>query len=516
MTTLAQINETLIANQQLAEDTNKNISEMKVGILGFFDFEKRKRLDDLEDRREQKKNQAATINSNNNNTEGDKESGGFNLGNFLSGLTFGNLLKGMGKIFGLGFLARLLGLKGKGKFSVRGGIFGFLAMMFADEIADGVYKLTGSDFAASLTEAGIVGGGLGAIFGPKGIILGAMAGIIVTSAKALGDYVEEELKKKDVDWAPILGEAAKATTNIAGFATVGGLVLGPFGAIAGALIGGSVSLFQTFERYQNDPVFKKLVDTKASQIKKTIEDTIIDAGNLLLDALDTIAPDLITTQSDGERYRLANPEQAQLLDDTQATVNRLAKQQTDATLNPGRVTMSDDDKLELKTQIALLEKLRAERNAFLKNDSAVDSKIDAGNSSRGRSYEDIAAPKQVQTLTAGQMITYVAEKREKQAGIGMISGNLLTAGSKAAERMLESQLGVSDMNAAKKLAKEMNMTLIEYLENYKTVAKPSITPTMVDNSVTTTGESNTTILGQGSSTRDMNDPIYSRLSLSGL
>ena len=88
------------------EDTNKNISEMKVGILGFFDLQKRKRLDDLEAMREKKNNQAATISSVSQEVKKDS-SDGFNLGNFLGGLTFGNLLTGAGKLFSLAFLAKL-------------------------------------------------------------------------------------------------------------------------------------------------------------------------------------------------------------------------------------------------------------------------------------------------------------------------------------------------------------------------------------------------------------------------
>ena len=94
MATLADINETLQSNQKLAEDTNKNISEMKVGILGFFDFEKRKRLDDLEASREKKNNQAAAISSATQEGKKDGVDGEFgfgNIGNFLGGLGFGKL-----------------------------------------------------------------------------------------------------------------------------------------------------------------------------------------------------------------------------------------------------------------------------------------------------------------------------------------------------------------------------------------------------------------------------------------
>ena len=491
MATLAEINQTLLSNKKLAEDTNKNISEMKVGILGFFDFEKRKRLDDLEAMREKKNNQAATISSVSQEVKKDG-SDGFNLGNFLGGLTFGNLLAGAGKLFSLAFLAKLL----------KRGVFGLIAAMLADEIANGVRALTGSDFAAALTEAGIVGGGIGAMFGPKGIIIGAMAGVIVTASNALGDYVEEELKKQDIDWGPILGEAASATTNIAGFATVGGLVLGPLGAIAGAIIGGSVSLYQTYQRYQNDPEFKKLVDEKAANIKKNVEDSIIAAGNFILDSLDKIAPDLITTKDEKDAFRQAKPERAKLLDETQKEVNILARKKL---FEPE--SFSEIDRKKLTASTALLSELRAERDAFL-NGGNRDAMLRRGASQGGMTAEQAAEAfgtkvTQSDKTTADEIIKFVAVKRDKEKNIP--SNIRMIENAKAQEAMLSATFGISNMTKIKELAKEMNMSLIEYFEKYRTVGVA--TPAVIDASTTNNGSSTTVITPPTPSANNGEDPV---------
>jgi hypothetical protein len=499
MATLADINETLQSNQKLAEDTNKNISEMKVGILGFFDFEKRKRLDDLEASREKKNNQAAAISSATQEGKKDGVDGEFgfgNIGNFLGGLGFCKLLSGAGKLFSLAFLARIF----------KRGIFGTIAVMLADEIASGVKALTGSDLAGALTEAGIVGGGLGAMFGPKGIIIGAMAGVITTSAKAFGDYVEEELKKQDIDFAPIIGEAAGATTNIAGFATVGGLVLGPLGAIAGAIIGGSVSLFQTYQRYQNDPEFKKLVDEKAANIKKNVEDSIIAAGNFILDSLDKIAPDLITTKDEKDAFRQAKPERAKLLDETQKEVNILARKKL---YEPE--SFSEIDRKKLTASTALLSELRAERDAFLNSDNR-DAMLRRGSSQGGMTAEQAAEAFGAKTTkadikTADEIIKFVAVKRDKERKIDSFTRGLK---GRALESSLSRQFGISDMTKIKELAKEMNMSLIDYFEKYRTVGVNTTPPAVVDASVTNVGSATTALVGSGTNSFDANNPLVRR------
>jgi len=471
MATLAEINQTLLSNKKLAEDTNKNISEMKVGILGFFDFEKRKRLDDLEALREKKNNQAATIATATQEVKKNGGDDGFNLGNFLGGMGFGKLLSGAGKLFSLAFLAKLL----------KRGVFGLIAAMFADEIAKGVKALTGSDFAAALTEAGIVGAGIGAMFGPKGAILGGLASAILVASNELGNYVETELAKQNIDWAPIIGESAKGLTNIAAFTTIGGLVLGPLGAIGGAIIAGSFSLYKAYDRYQNDPEFKKLVDEKAANIKKNVEDSIIAAGNFILDSLDKIAPDFITTSAEKDAFRQARPERAKLLDETQSQVQTLFKQKRDAMDPRTGVKFSAGDAAALKNAMASLEKLNAERAAFLNSDNR-DAMLRRGSSQGGMTAEQAAEAfgakvTQSDKTTADEIIKFVAVKRDNKK---IIPSNIRRIeNAKAQEAMLSATFGISDMTKIKELAKEMNMSLIEYFEKYRTVGV-NTTPTVID------------------------------------
>ena len=497
MTTLADINQTLQANNNALEDVNHNISDIKVGILGLFSMEKSKRLDELEANREFKKqNTGITTSIQQTQTIKSDDSGGFNMLNALGlGALGNNLLAGAGKLFSLAFLSKLL--KGGKR-----GVFGLIAAAFADEIGDGVAKLTGSDFAGLLTEAGIVGGAAGFMFGPKGAIVGALASAVLVASNKLGNYVETELAKQNIDWAPIIGESAKGITNIASFATIGGLALGPLGAIGGAIVAGSFSLYQTYEKYQNDPKFKELVDKKASEIKQNIENSLKAAGNLLLDTLNIIADPLITTKDEKDAFRQARPQRAKLLDETQSQVQTLFKKRYDSAQPGSKVKFSAGDAAALKNAMDSLEKLNAERAAFLAKVSTSIGHHDTG---------IFDGPDVTPIDVIGSTIRFIAKRRAEPENIPSAIKGLPES---AQENYVKNQLGISDITNIKALAREMNMTLIEYFEKYQTKSVPAtvVAPSTTNNF----GSASTTLVGSGTSTMDINNPNFMRAMEAGL
>lgn len=514
MTTLADINQTLQVNNNALEDVKHNIGDIKVGILGLFSMEKSKRLDELEANREFKKENVgiATSIQQPQTIKSDDSGGGFNMLNALGlGALGTNLLAGAGKLFSLAFLSKLL--KGGKR-----GVFGLIAAAFADEIGAGVAALTGSNFAGLLTEAGIVGGAAGLMFGPKGAILGALASGILVASNKLGNYVETELAKQNIDWAPIIGESAKGLTNIASFATIGGLALGPLGAIGGAIVAGSFSLYKAYDRYQNDPKFKELVDKKASEIKQNIENSLKAAGNLLLDTLNVIADPLITTKDEKDAFRQARPERAKLLDETQKEVQTLFKKRYDAMQPGSKVKFTKVDAAALKQSSELLKKLDAERSAFL-NSGNRDALSRRGASQGGMTAEqaiEAYGTSRTSTVpaTAQEMIQYVAIKRDNTVNIPSHIRSL-KKGSIAQERQLATHLGISDMTKTKELAKEMNLSLIDYLEKYRTVGV-NTAPIVAPITNTSIGSTSTTLVGSGTNTMDINNPNFMRAMEAGL
>jgi hypothetical protein len=499
MTTLADINQTLQANTDIIESVDKNIDGIKTGILGLFALEKEKRLDELEASREFKKSNGQATGSNIQQIKSAENNDNNTMFDMLKALGIAGagegILKGVGKAFSLAALARLF----------KKGFIGALATLFADEIGAGVKALTGSDIAGALTEAGIVGGSFGFMFGPKGAIVGALASATFVATGRLRDYIEKELKGK-TDWAPIIAESARGTTNIATLATVGGLVLGPLGAIAGAVIGGAASLYATYERYQTDPKFKELVDKKAGEIKSNIENSLIAAGNLILDSLNAIADPFITTKDEKDAFKQARPERAKLLDETQYEVNVLAKKAVEA---KGIQNLSKADQDEYFRQRDLLKQLQEERDAFLNSDNRA-AMLRRGASQGGMTFEQAAeaygtSRTSAVPATAQEMIQYVAIKRDSATNIPSYIRSQ-KPGSIAQERMLATHFGISDMTKTKELAREMNLSLIDYLEKYRTVgvnSSPIVAPVTNNTSI---GQSSTAFVGSGVNTLDTNNP----------
>jgi hypothetical protein len=66
------------------------------------------------------------------------------------------------------------------------------------------------------------------------------------------------------------------------------------------------------------------------------------------------------------------------------------------------------------------------------------------------------------------------------------------------------------MTKIKELAKEMNMSLIDYFEKYRTVGVNTTPPAVVDASVTNVGSATTALVGSGTNSFDANNPLVRR------
>jgi len=184
MTTLAQVNSTLL-------EVSDNTKETSRGISAFVKYLEKQKVRELEAQREKESNKAATVAKASSATK--SQSGGSG-GGFLS-----NLISNPLGALGTGLALGSAGLsKAVGRLVVP-------AIMVAASKAAGEYieSETGSKELGDATRRGMVGGGIGLIFGKRFGIIGGLIGAAFT----------EENKKKLEELGESLkpaGEALKA------------------------------------------------------------------------------------------------------------------------------------------------------------------------------------------------------------------------------------------------------------------------------------------------------------------
>jgi hypothetical protein len=286
MTTLADINNTLIEQSDVLRDNNTGIEKLTRTVGVFTRSFRQSALDNLEASREvsQGTSGAATIQQTQQNIQTDSPSGG----GFLEFLGLGRLGTMLASGIGLAMVGGLF------KSLLKKGIFGAAAVFLADEIGDWVRNATGSQLYGDLTEAGIVGAGVGSIFGPKGAIAGALITAVQSASTKLGKYIETETGNLKYDFNVLLGQTAQAVTGIAGAAGIGFMMGGPIGALIGGTVAAGLQLHDAMERYKNDPAFQKQVD----DAKKKIEETLASIKDTFLNTINKYLDDFVTTDAE--------------------------------------------------------------------------------------------------------------------------------------------------------------------------------------------------------------------------
>jgi len=245
MTTLAQVNDTLL-------EVSNNTKETSKGISAFVKYIEKQKAKDLEAEREAKANEKKIVKAEaraNNSSSGGGFGSNFKAG--LAGLGAGGLL-GLGTKVGSAVLKRLPGL----------GLIGF-----SDQIADAIL---GDDFPKDFKDTvsrGIQGAGLGMLLGKRFIPIFAALGLLATEKnkgilKDIGTNVKEKWDKFAENLKPILGflpsfdnivkfiggSATKGLTAIKGFTESGfdneefkknwGSAIGLLGSVAFLLMPG--------------------------------------------------------------------------------------------------------------------------------------------------------------------------------------------------------------------------------------------------------------------------------------
>lgn len=258
MSTLASINETLITQNTvlgLIGDTTHQTARGIERLNAYFDAsaddareaEAENRGDDQADQQTQ-------------TSRGQTSSGGGGLFDMLS--------KG-------GFLSSILSK------AAIGALLGSIAVVLSDEIGNFVSSITGSDILGSLAEYGLVGAGLGSIFGIKGAAFGAMIGAVVGAANLIGDEVQKFFKENEIPGDAVAGEVAK-TLTLAGSGALAGFAMGgPVGAIIGGLAGATVGVTGTLIEYFGDPKFQKAIDDDINEIKSALDDIYNNVNSFL-------------------------------------------------------------------------------------------------------------------------------------------------------------------------------------------------------------------------------------------
>ena len=164
----------------------------------------------------------------------------------------------------LGFLK---GIVGKAAIA---GLLGSVAVMLADEIGGAIKAITGSEILGILTEAGLVGAGLGSIFGIKGAIFGAIVVGTKELAEFAGDKMAEKLREMEFPAPEIGGALTEALGLAAGGAAAGAMIGGPFGALIGAVAGLAAGGVDFATKYMTDLEYREAVNAEMQKIQDEI------------------------------------------------------------------------------------------------------------------------------------------------------------------------------------------------------------------------------------------------------
>lgn len=191
MATLADINNTLIANNAIAERSDSKIDAL-AQMWADYTFDYRRRANAAERQAREAGREASASQQKSGNMAAGTASGiAGSASNLLSGFTLGSM--------GLG-AAGLLGTIGG---FLKTGLFAAIGIALADELGEYVEGLTGSQILGNMTEWAAIGGAAGFLFGPKFGIYGAIAGALFSDTArqkivdGINGVLSTELEKND-------------------------------------------------------------------------------------------------------------------------------------------------------------------------------------------------------------------------------------------------------------------------------------------------------------------------------
>lgn len=237
MATLAEINDTLVAQNVILGETNESVKSSSSNIDKLVKQMAGDRMDALETEAEGRRAVKQQTDISSAKMASDTK-GGFSLPSLPS--------LGIGKLFGAG---SLLGLGATlGKTLLTRGIPALLLNTFADEIANYVESATGKKELGDAAFRAVQGVSIGMIFGKRFALIGGVINTILTKENReelakLGDNLKTTLSEYGID-LPSFSEMVKGVTSTVGAAlkSINSLFGGgggnfDFGAVAATLGG---------------------------------------------------------------------------------------------------------------------------------------------------------------------------------------------------------------------------------------------------------------------------------------
>jgi len=295
--TLSDINKTLQEQTlDLGEkqaQTSQRVDSLAKGFNAFFDMIKNAEEEDARSAEEAKREISKTrsdASTSVGRTKSAKNGGGFfdfDVGNLLP--LAGAFLSGM----------------------IKRGIPAILATVLADEIAEAVTKLTGSQILGSISEWATIGGAAGFLVGGlKGGIIGAILGTVFSDgvrdsiATKLNDLLDTELKKDDWQTLAISGGLAAAGLSLPKLiGLMAGKLMPFFLGPKGLLVALSIAIGGLIVAYATDEEFRKDVNKALAPMFMAITDALTSVKDWIKNKINEFLPSFVTTSAEDRAIR---------------------------------------------------------------------------------------------------------------------------------------------------------------------------------------------------------------------
>lgn len=299
MTTLADINKTLLSNNVTQTETRDRVGELTKSFGTFLKNIEEDSGDELEAKREQKETNKKVQQATSKSESNGKGFFDFDVGNLvpLAGALLGGLLKR--------------------------GIPAILAAVLADEVGEAVKKLTGSQILGSIAEWGTMGGAAGFLVGGvKGGIIGAVLGALFSDgardaiATKLNELVGTELKKDDWQTLAISGGLAAASLTLPKLIGLMAVKLMPlFLGPKGLLIALAVAVGGMLVAYATNDEFRQSVNKALAPMFLAISDALSAVSDYIKTKINEFLPSFVTTAAEDRaiREQMSKTEQGQKL-----------------------------------------------------------------------------------------------------------------------------------------------------------------------------------------------------------
>ncbi len=505
--TLANINDTLreqtVAITQEQMVTQNRVKQLSKSFDTFVTMLKSDEGDDLEAEREAEKQTKVVQKL--ESREG-KGAGGlskvFDIGNlipFASGLVAGMMKRGIPALIGV---------------------------LLADELAEQVKKMTGSDLLANVTEFGTAGFAVGFLFGGvKGGILGAAIGAIFSDAsrdkiaEVLSDALDKEIKGTDPE--ALIG--AGALTGLALLAPkiiskILPLFLGPAGILV--LAAGAITTLAF--KYFTDDEFRKKADKFMDPLRNKIDDLMSGIASAAKNYINKIFPDFVTTDAENISIdQMMKPE------------DLAAQRAAEADIAANKPIIEEFNKLSQgfsqSGRLERMKKFAEEQGIDMSRTAEVSSFMGVGKESTLADADDpfrlqmeinkILGARTADAKATLERIETVRKDLERQLAEKDTVADTTQPNIKTRISALEAKLAVTTEPSEKRFIQSQLAALRPLSSN----VSPSInqfelnraTPTtnvapVIDASVTNLGQSTTALVGSGTNSFDTNNPLLQR------